>query len=217
MIKRPYIFRLLTVMVFMVSVPALAQGTLSVETVKQPLSPYESYIRYDQVKGLSPELEAQLVHWQEKEIRHFKKETDKERERTLDLILENSYQQGQVVSVRYKVIAFEGGAHPTTTNESFVFDVSSKDRLAVSDLFEDPEKGLVWLRAQSCQTLGIERERLPLDFDRFADFAFTSEGLVVHFALYSLGDRSGGEPQVMIPYADLAPYLKKTIRKILKK
>ena len=126
---------------------------------------------------------------------------------------------GAVVSLLEDDYQYEGGAHGSSYREGINFDFATGKRLALADLFYD-------YTAFS----GEARERVVYELrekygeELFEDYVTTvdnlwkdgaepqwyldASGIVIVLQEYSVGPYAMGMPEICLPYAEFAPYIK---------
>lgn len=124
-----------------------------------------------------------------------------------------------LISIRFTVYTFAGGAHGNYWTEVVNFRFSPPRLLELGDLFEDLEKGLQTLSSYCISELivatderdarhpeAVQAGAAPLA-ENFQRFNLTQSGILVTFDTYAVGSYVEGPSEVLVPYAVLGPAL----------
>lgn len=113
-----------------------------------------------------------------------------------------------VVSTLVPITTYLGGAHPFTVVRTFTFDLTTGERLELTDLFEDG----ILERASELAVAAIEEEYATGDWaqegaaptnESLGRFVLAAEHLQIWFDNYQVGPYAIGTPSVDIPYTEL--------------
>lgn len=113
-----------------------------------------------------------------------------------------------VLSALVPVTTYLGGAHPYTVVRTFTFDLTTGERLELTDLFEDG----ILERVSELAVAAIQEEYATGDWaeegaaptnESLGRFVLTAEHLQIWFDNYQVGPYAIGTPSVDIPYTEL--------------
>jgi hypothetical protein len=146
----------------------------------------------------------------------------------IDWVLKRSVQvvaqNPLVVSMEVSSEGYLGGAHGFKERSLLTFDAQSGARLAVSDVVDEVSRGVLVKivefefrrvrqipQSQSLQDAGffiLPGQEMPLS----ENFAFTSDGVKLHYNPYEVGPYVMGETNLVIPREAIEPILKPKFR-----
>jgi hypothetical protein len=123
----------------------------------------------------------------------------------------------RLVSVMVHYYTFEGGAHPSTMNYSYNYDIKEKNQLLLyGGMFSDGFDFLDFLSLYCYEDIRRQYTELgvnladvdswikdgtdPSEPENFENFYFTADAFAVHFDQYEVGPYVAGPFTVMIPY-----------------
>ncbi|MDR2431761.1 MAG: DUF3298 and DUF4163 domain-containing protein [Candidatus Margulisbacteria bacterium] len=123
----------------------------------------------------------------------------------------------QFVSLRQTIYAFTGGAHGRTSENIFVLDLDAGRRLAIADVLTASAELTMRLETLLRQKYNMR----PGDVFSGAvwppdNFDFTAAGLELSWGQYVIGPYVWGLPAVVLPYAELQPFLNARGREIVR-
>jgi hypothetical protein len=138
---------------------------------------------------------------------------------TLDGSFTVAYNSPTLVSLRFMVSEYTGGAHPGDTPGSINFKVSSGAQINLPDLFTSQPSALALLSLQSrlllAAELGAEADPGWINTGTTAvltnfnhAWVFTTGGLELTFDEYQVGPYATGMPTITIPWGTLATEIK---------
>lgn len=139
-----------------------------------------------------------------------------------DNYLKGSYKAGALKSGIVTVILnydeyTSGAAHPWGVIQTINYDGKNCRVLKLSDLFLPGANYVArvseiaiadLMKNEYAEKTAIERGAGP-DEKNFKNFTLTDDSLVLHFPMYQVAAGAAGEQTVEIPFAELAPLLKK--------
>jgi hypothetical protein len=141
---------------------------------------------------------------------------DPRRRSSMEAKEETTLLDSRVASFRIEATSvFAGAAHPTTTDHTFSFDLSTGRPISLSDLFRPGSGYLEWMSAESLKQLAASKDYTPdtarqgttPTVEHFATFSLRPTGLEVIFGEYQVGPYALGIQRVGFPYAQLRPLL----------
>jgi len=131
--------------------------------------------------------------------------------------------RSSVVSVRFTMAAYSGGAHGSHWTEPLNLLVTPLRELGIADIFQDPTAGLTALSAYAIDQLLAPSQDRPLRMEalvrrgagpdprNYCAFNLTSRGVLVTFDEYQVGCYAEGPSEVHVPYHvlshSLSPFL----------
>lgn len=119
-----------------------------------------------------------------------------------------------LLSLRFSTFTyFVGAAHPSHDSEVFNYDVRAARRLELGDLFAPRANYLKALADYCIAKLAEPDGSVPAGAaptpENYALWNIMPDGLRITFAEYQVGPYVAGQPEVTIPYKELAPILRK--------
>ena len=123
-----------------------------------------------------------------------------------------------MVSIACDGYQYLGGAHGShgTTGHNYLLTSGGAQAVALSDLLERAEDGSATIAALAVADLDkqgatfvVDGSVATLPIEKLENFTFSPDGLVLHFAPYVVGSYVEGDYEVMIPYDELTPLLRK--------
>jgi hypothetical protein len=121
--------------------------------------------------------------------------------------------EGGVISIRFIVDTYFGGAHPNNQSSVLNYDLVSGKAINLADLFEP---GADYLGALSAYCRRDLEDRDLLEFEdgvlprpeNYRSWNISPEGLVINFDAYQVGPYAMGAQRVVVPYSALESILR---------
>jgi Deacetylase PdaC/HNH endonuclease/Protein of unknown function (DUF3298) len=133
----------------------------------------------------------------------------------------------QLISVRFGLYSFAGGAHGSHWAGVVNYFLDPAQPLGLADLFDDLDAGVSMLSRCCISKLlapsdeprdeGWVRGGAGPDISNFSSFNLTPEGVLVTFDEYAVGPYVQGASEILVPYATLDPILAEPFRRALLK
>ena len=126
----------------------------------------------------------------------------------LNITLSKQSTHGSMLSLKFDISEYMGGAHPNVYIETFVFNLKTGRRFYIKDIFKSPEKAFSILAAEAVKQLSsardgelteMEKGRLLPSEENFRYFGFEENALSLYFPVYQAGPRSAGQQKAEIP------------------
>lgn len=127
------------------------------------------------------------------------------------------YKSSALLNIELTYYTFTGGAHGYGGKRSLLFDVETGKSIANNNLFTD-EKGfkkLAEIKFRSKYKIPAKALLNTTDFmfenDVFQlpqTYFFTNDGFLLFYNVYEIASYAQGNFEVLIPYAEMKPYLK---------
>jgi len=127
-----------------------------------------------------------------------------------------AYQSENILNIGLKLHTFTGGAHGYSGERSLIFDPETGKNIPNEKLFKDVgvfeafaekkfRKAYNIPEATSLNATGLmfEDEHFVLP----QTFFFTDKGFLLYYNVYEIASYAEGPKQVLIPYAEMTPYL----------
>lgn len=125
-------------------------------------------------------------------------------------------QQGPLVLIRLDAHLYTGGAHGMPVTSFLNYDRQQNRALTLDDVVQDGKRPALieklkqahaaWLKASGDDTNADFQKLWP--FVETDNFALTDKGMAFVYQAYAIGPYSYGQPELLIPYTELATILK---------
>ena len=127
-----------------------------------------------------------------------------------------AYQSDNILNIALKLYTFTGGAHGYSGERSLIFDPGTGKNIPNNKLFKDVPAFEAFAEKKFRKTYNIP-EGTPLNATGFMfedehfalpqTFFFTDKGFVLYYNVYEIASYADGAKQILIPYAEMEPYL----------
>lgn len=125
--------------------------------------------------------------------------------------------EGQLVTVVLNMSEYSGGAHGSSSQQYFNFDLKDKKLVSLKDIVEKNQLAAFKAKAyQAFKTWVVDTE-LATDtneyeqlwkFELTNNYYLTKNGLILQYGEYEIGPYVAGLPRLTIPYSELTGILK---------
>ncbi len=135
----------------------------------------------------------------------------------LNIALSKQSTRGSILSLKFDISEYMGGAHPNVYIETFVLNLKTGKRFYITDIFRSPDKALSILSTEAAKQLSSNRDEELTDMEKgrllpseenFRYFGFEEKALILYFPVYQAGPRSAGQQKAEIPYSMIKSLLK---------
>ncbi len=133
---------------------------------------------------------------------------------------------GKILSVKFQVMYFTGGAHPNHFVTTFNFDPATGRDMKLNELFTDLPAALELIaedaRSQIRPDLGNQVDEkwfvdgTAPESENYQHFTFSPEGITFYFPPYQLAAYAFGQHQAMVKWDRLEGFLSPALSKMLK-
>jgi hypothetical protein len=123
----------------------------------------------------------------------------------------------EILSIRFDIGVYTGGAHGNQAIQSYNFDLANESVLSLAELFISEEEAIATIapiaQAQLAETLGDMADTdwittgAGADALNYQDFVLTEDSIIFYFEPYVVAAYAAGTQQVEIPLSDLSAIL----------
>lgn len=119
-------------------------------------------------------------------------------------------QAGPLVVLKLEVYEFTGGANGASSTRYLNYDRAGKRQLLLDDVVIDGQRPALTEKLRAAHAAWNARQGLGGDwaFQDTDNFALDNDGLRFKYAAYAIAPRVLGEPEFLLPYAELAGVLR---------
>lgn len=129
---------------------------------------------------------------------------------TLDITWEQLAPEGELLSLKFDVSFYTGGAHPGSYSRTATYDIEEGFMLSLSDLFQPGMDHLFPLSSYCLEELRASEIGSALFEDgasptaeNYGRWNVTADGLLITFDVYQVAAYAAGPQQVLVPWNDL--------------
>ncbi|HEX6590806.1 MAG TPA: RsiV family protein [Moraxellaceae bacterium] len=119
-------------------------------------------------------------------------------------------QAGPLVLLKLEVYEFTGGANGAASTRYLNYDRAGKRQLLLDDVVIDGQRPALSAKLRAAHAAWNAQQGLGGDwaFQETDNFALDTDGLRFKYAAYAIAPRVLGEPEFLLPYAELAGVLR---------
>ncbi|MDX1803528.1 MAG: DUF3298 domain-containing protein [Alcanivorax sp.] len=122
--------------------------------------------------------------------------------------------QGTLLTFELQSYEFTGGAHGMPGLAYLHWDLADKHAIALADLLQPGQSQAFWTQAKQRHQQWLKQHKLGASFqqswpfEKTDNFYLGDDGLTLQYNVYQLAPYAMGQPQLVIPYAQLDGILK---------
>lgn len=198
---------------------------ISLESQKESGKNYTIEIMYPNVLGVeNGQVDIEIYNFVEKIISSFKEKVSAadawSGENSLKVFYEPYEINKSFVSIRFEVSEYTGGAHPTSSSQSFNYDLKNNKIITLSDVFDSNKNYIKTISEKTIQyllKLNTENEFSDEEWirdgagpkeDNFKTFTFSKDTIVFYFDPYIVAAYAAGRQDVIFSFKSLKDILR---------